>query len=97
MQNVLKACKRVYTVKDAYHNKVPHPSSFSHQCGDTTAARHQDNLDGLGVQKVIEQLGGFSWITLKGHMRKCLTDGQMNSSICGLITRKRNDKMNEVT
>lgn len=92
LQNVLKACNWAKTRKDAHHNKVPHASSFGHQCGDSTAARHQDNLDGLGVEKVIEQLGGFSWITLKGQNKKEIkgwTDGQMDRWTDGQRVRLR--------
>ncbi len=50
-----------------HHYEVPHASRFSHQRGDAAAAGHQDDLDGLGVQKVIQQLGGFTWVTLEGQ------------------------------
>lgn len=60
----------VKTVKRTHHDEVPHASSFSHQRGDATAAGHQHDLDGLGVQKVIQQLGSFPWVTLEGQNEK---------------------------
>lgn len=66
------ACTSVDTVKDTHHYEVPHASRFGHQRGDAAAAGHQDDLNGLGVQKVIQQLGGFSWVTLEGQNDKVL-------------------------
>lgn len=77
-------CTLVQIVKDAHHNEVPHASSFGHQRGDAAAAGHQDDLDGLGVQKVIQQLSGFSWVTLEGQNDNALnewTDEQMDGWI----------------
>lgn len=57
---------------DTHHYEVPHASSFGHQCGDAAAAGHQNDLDGLGVQKVVQQLGGFSRVTLQGQNDRAL-------------------------
>lgn len=66
---------RVYKSKnDTHHYEVPHASGFGHQRGDAAAAGHQDDLDGLRVQKVIKQLGGFSWVTLEEQNGKGLVD-----------------------
>lgn len=48
-----------------HHDEVPHACGFSHQRGDATAAGHQDDFKGLRVEEVIEQLGGFPWVTLR--------------------------------
>lgn len=72
------------STKDTHHDEVPHASSFRHQRGDAAAAGHQDDLNGLGVQKVIQQLGGFSWVTLEGQNDKVLHrqgDEKMDASI----------------
>lgn len=57
---------------DTHHYEVPHASGFGHQRGDAAAAGHQNDLDGLGVQKVVQQLGGFSWVTLQGQNDRAL-------------------------
>lgn len=72
----MKERASVQTVKDTHHYEVPHASSFGHQRGDAAAAGHQDDLNGLGVQKVIQQLGGFPWVTLE-RQNDSYTDGQM--------------------
>lgn len=70
--------------RNTHHDEVPHASSFRHQRGDAAAAGHQDDLNGLRVQKVIQQLGGFSWVTLEGQNDKVLHrpgDEKMDASI----------------
>ncbi|KAG7276583.1 hypothetical protein CRUP_019633 [Coryphaenoides rupestris] len=44
------------------HYEVPHARGLGHQGGHTAAAGHQDDLDGLCVEQVIEQLGGFAGV-----------------------------------
>lgn len=47
-----------------YHNEVPHAGRLSNQGGHGATTRHQDDFNGLRVQKVIQQLGGLAGITL---------------------------------
>lgn len=53
--------------RDTHHDEVPHASGLGHQRGDAAAAGQQDDLDGLRVQEVVQQLGGFSGVTLQGQ------------------------------
>lgn len=53
-----------------YHYEVPHTSSLSHQRGHGAAAWHQYNFNRLCVQKVIQQLGSLTGITLWTHKYK---------------------------
>lgn len=48
----------------AYHNEVPHPGSLSHERGDGAASRHEDDLDGVVVEQLIQVLGGLARVTL---------------------------------
>lgn len=54
----------------AYHNEVPHPSSLSHKCGDRATARHEDDLDRVIVEQLVQVLGGLAWVTLNRGGRK---------------------------
>ena len=49
----------------AYHNEVPHPGSLSHERGDGAASRHEDDLDGVVVEQLIQVLGGLARVTLE--------------------------------
>lgn len=80
-------CTFVWRVKETHHYEVPHASSFGHDGGDTAAARHQDDLDGLGVQKVVQQLGRFTRVTLEGQSDKAL-HGWIDEQMDGWINNK---------
>ena len=82
----------VETVKCTHHDEVPHPSGFGDQRGDAAAAGHQDYLDGLGVQKVIQQLGRFPWVTLQGQNERMI-NGRPDEQMDGRINNKE-EKMN---
>lgn len=49
-----------------HHNEVPHPGSLSHQRGHGAAARHEDDLDRVIVEQLVQVLGGLAWVTLSG-------------------------------
>lgn len=50
--------------RPAHHNEVPHPGSLGHKCGDGAAARHEDDLDRVIVEQLVQVLGGLAWVTL---------------------------------
>lgn len=77
----------VRTETDTHHNEVPHASSFGHQCGDAAAAGHQDNLNGLRVEKVIQQLGGLPWVTLQRQNDKRVTQMDRRKGRSIILTR----------
>lgn len=58
--------------KRTHHYEVPHARGLGHQRGHRAAARHQDDLYGLCVQQVIQQLCGLTWITLKAERKTTL-------------------------
>lgn len=58
--------------RKTHHYEVPHARGFGHQCGHRAAAWHQDDLYGLRVQQVIQQLRGLTRITLKAERKTLL-------------------------
>lgn len=85
-KNSYKVCVSAGQVLDVlftHHYEVPHARGFSHQRGDAAAAGHQDDLKRLRVEEVIEQLGGFSWVTLRETKRQMVrqTDRWKRESI----------------
>lgn len=58
-----------------HHNEVPHPRGLSHKRGHGAAARHEDDLDGVAVEQLIQVLGGLARVTLRGWVGTGLRTG----------------------
>ena len=52
-----------------YHHQVPHSGRLGHCRGDDAAGRQHDDLDGLVVQQIVEDVGAQPWVALQENER----------------------------